>query len=257
MHRFYFYYLKLCDIIFCLFLSSLERKVRTNLNLTFDKVKTVKLTSETTSTATITTTNEIFNFFSDDEDEEFEKDNVLFETEDNFDELFWDVECVNRSLDENFFSAQVQKVNRNMSTIQTPINIFKQDLAVNMTAYWSQALDEQFRANYDKDSELFWQYFCSSLGIFRRYPGAHWTIKPKDDFFDCRLQSWYIMAAASPKDALIMLDVSGSMTGLRLEIGKKLIEFILDTFTDNDFFNIITYSNTVCHFFEIKLKKYF
>ena len=175
----------------------------------------------------------------------FDYDSFLNEPEETFDDLFWDIECINRTYDENFRSAQIQKVNRNISTIQTPINIFKQDLAINMTAYWSQALDEQFKANYAKDQELFWQYFCSSLGLFRRYPGAHWTIKPRDDFFDCRLQSWYMMAAASPKDAIIMLDVSGSMTGLRLEIGKKLIDFILDTFTDNDFFNIITYSNTV------------
>lgn len=56
------------------------------------------------------------------------------------------------------------------------------------------------------------------------------------------------MAAASPKDVIILLDNSGSMTGLRLEIGKKLIEFILDTFTDNDFFNILTFSNSVKYF---------
>ena len=49
----------------------------------------------------------------------------------------------------------------------------------------------------------------------------------------------------SAKDVLILLDTSGSMTGIRLEIGKKLIEFLFDTFTDNDFFNIITYSDEV------------
>lgn len=51
------------------------------------------------------------------------------------------------------------------------------------------------------------------------------------------------MAAASPKDVILLLDTSGSMTGLRLEIGKKLIEFILDTLSDNDFFNVLTFSN--------------
>ncbi len=125
-----------------------------------------------------------------------------------------------------------------------PTNVYKQDLEINMTAYWSESsLDEEFQKNYDEDSELFWQYFCSSNGMFRRYPAAYWGVPAKNDFFDCRLQSWYIMAAASPKDVLILLDISGSMTGLRLEIGRRLIESIMDTLSDNDFFNIITFSS--------------
>jgi hypothetical protein len=136
-------------------------------------------------------------------------------------------------------------VNRNQSTVHVPTNVYKQHIAINTTAYWSKALDQKFRDNSDVDSDLFWQYFCSTEGLFRRYPGAYWMLPIKSDFFDCRLQSWYIMAAASSKDVIILLDVSGSMTGLRLEIGKKLVEFLLDTFTDNDFFNVLTFSNSV------------
>jgi voltage-dependent calcium channel alpha-2/delta-3 len=74
----------------------------------------------------------------------------------------------------------------------------------------------------------------------------------REDFFDCRLQSWYIIAAASPKDVIILMDSSGSMTGLRLEIAKKLIESIMDTLSDNDFFNILTYSNTVNYLMDLR-----
>ena len=123
---------------------------------------------------------------------------------------------------------------------------------INITAYWTETLNDQFRKNYDEDNELFWQYFCSSHGLLRRYPGALWTVPHREDFFDCRLQSWYIMAAASPKDVLILMDSSGSMTGLRLEIAKKLIESIMDTLSDNDFFNILTYSNTVNYLMNLK-----
>jgi hypothetical protein len=157
---------------------------------------------------------------------------------------FWNITCINRTFDENFKNLQ-KGVNRNQSTVHVPTNVFKQDITINMTAYWTEALNEQFKINYDNDNELFWQYFCSSNGLFRRYPGAYWTVPAMEDFFDCRLQSWYIMAAASPKDVLILLDRSGSMTGLRLEIAKKLIEAIMDTLSDNDFFNIFTFSNTV------------
>jgi len=49
----------------------------------------------------------------------------------------------------------------------------------------------------------------------------------------------YIRAAACPKDVVILLDVSGSMKGLRIEIAKATVEKILDTLTDDDFFNVI------------------
>jgi voltage-dependent calcium channel alpha-2/delta-3 len=124
---------------------------------------------------------------------------------------------------------------------------------INMTAYWTEDLDKAFKTNYDLDNELYWQYFCSSNGLYRLYPGAYWTVPHDQDFFDCRLQSWYVMAAASPKDVIILLDRSGSMTGLRLEIAKKLIEAIMDTLTDNDFFNVFTFSNTVSFSFFYKL----
>ncbi len=53
----------------------------------------------------------------------------------------------------------------------------------------------------------------------------------------------YIQAATSPKDIVILLDASGSMTGQRMEIAKATVEKILDTLSDDDFFNIIW----VCH----------
>ncbi len=157
---------------------------------------------------------------------------------------YWNVSCINRTFDETF--RMVPKgVNRNLSTIHVPTNVYKKESAINMIAYWTEALNEQFKKNYDEDPEIFWQYFCSSNGLFRRYPAAYWTVPANEDFFDCRLQSWYTMAASSPKDVLILMDRSGSMTGLRLQIAKKLIGAIMDTLSDNDFFNILTFSDNV------------
>lgn len=106
---------------------------------------------------------------------------------------------------------------------------------------WSQELDSIFISNYQKDPTLSWQFFGSSLGFMRQFPGtsshlsssffermkeinilfrfvfslfalgsaSKWDQSPVD-LFDCRLRPWYIEAAASPKDMVILVDISGA-----------------------------------------------
>ena len=42
---------------------------------------------------------------------------------------------------------------------------------------------------------------------------------------------------------VILLDSSGSMKGLRMEIAKATVEKIVDTLSDDDFFNVIKVSS--------------
>lgn len=77
-------------------------------------------------------------------------------------------------------------------------------------------------------------YICDPPKGIKWKPDEHGVIA-----FDCRNRKWYIQAATSPKDVVILVDVSGSMKGLRLTIARQTVSSILDTLGDDDFFNII------------------
>lgn len=120
------------------------------------------------------------------------------------------------------------------------------DKEILLTANWSYNLNQAFIDNYDHDPELTWQYFCSQTGLYRVWPGHIWEYPEGDteelDLFDCRVQNWYIRATSSPRDVIILIDASGSMTGLKKSIAIQTVETILDTLSDDDFVQIIKVS---------------
>ncbi|KAA0724426.1 Voltage-dependent calcium channel subunit alpha-2/delta-4 [Triplophysa tibetana] len=133
-----------------------------------------------------------------------------------------------------------------MSDIQVPTNVYNKDPDILNGVYMSEALNDVFISNFQKDPTLTWQYFGSSAGFFRLYPGIKWTPDSNGVVsFDCRNRNWYIQAATSPKDIVIVVDVSGSMKGLKMTIAKHTINTILDTLGENDFVNVIAYSDYI------------
>ncbi|KAM9529340.1 voltage-dependent calcium channel subunit alpha-2/delta-4-like isoform 2-T2 [Salvelinus alpinus] len=137
-------------------------------------------------------------------------------------------------------------VNTMQSDVQVPTNVYNKDAYILNGIYWSEALNDVFMNNFQKDPTLTWQYFGSSSGFFRIYPGIKWT--PDSNgvaAFDCRNRNWYIQAATSPKDIIIVVDISGSMKGLKMTIAKHTINTILDTLGENDFVNVIAYTDYV------------
>uniref|UniRef100_A0A8C7QLX5 VWFA domain-containing protein n=1 Tax=Oncorhynchus mykiss TaxID=8022 RepID=A0A8C7QLX5_ONCMY len=134
-------------------------------------------------------------------------------------------------------------VNTMQSDVQVPTNVYNKDPYILNGIYMSEALNDVFANNFKKDPTLTWQYFGSSSGFFRIYPGIKWT--PDSNgvaAFDCRNRNWYIQAATSPKDIIIVVDISGSMKGLKMTIAKHTINTILDTLGENDFVNVIAVS---------------
>ncbi|CAF3971477.1 unnamed protein product [Adineta steineri] len=140
-------------------------------------------------------------------------------------------------------------VNITHSTVHVPTIIYNLNKEILLTANWSYNLNQAFIDNYNQDPELTWQYFCSQTGLYRVWPGHKWEYPEDDidelDLFDCRVQNWYIRATSSPRDVIILIDASGSMTGLKRSIAIQTVETILDTLSDDDFVQILKFNDSV------------
>ncbi|XP_071491299.1 voltage-dependent calcium channel subunit alpha-2/delta-3-like isoform X1 [Diadema antillarum] len=135
-------------------------------------------------------------------------------------------------------------INITISTVQVPTNVFNQGAGILNSIEATETLNEVYLDNYQHDPTLTWQYFGSKTGYFRVYPGYKWPLNHQNlDLYDCRVRGWYVEGATSSKDVVILVDVSGSMTGLYVEIAKYAIKKILDTFGDNDFVNVISFND--------------
>jgi len=134
-------------------------------------------------------------------------------------------------------------VNTSSSSVHVPTNVFDGEPKVINAIEWSKKLDDIFRDNYERDPSLSWQYFGSSTGFLRQYPAIKWlTYEDDPDMYDARMRDWYIKSAASAKDVVILLDTSGSMTGLRKEIAKHVVLNIMETLGEDDFLTVLTFS---------------
>ena len=86
-----------------------------------------------------------------------------------------------------------------------------------------QDLDEEF------GPRLPWQYFGSQSGYHRQFPGAKRT-----NDYDPRVRPWYTGASSGPKDVVLVLDTSGSMTEAgRLDLMKQAAAAVLSSMVWN------------------------
>lgn len=89
---------------------------------------------------------------------------------------------------------------------------------------------------------LQWKSNSTSIWEASKWPNDN-SDRHNPDIYDCRTRPWYTAAANSPKNIVILQDVSGSMTGLRREIAKHVIYTILDTLTDNDYVSVLNFTD--------------
>lgn len=170
-------------------------------------------------------------------------ESTIKETEKDDDDEEWVVEPREIKLKANprFLNLPV---NTSLSSVLVYTNVYDRAPEVIKAVKWSEALNNIFIDNYGKDPTLSWQYFSSSTGFLRQFPAAKWEMHPVD-LYDGRLRSWYIGAANSPKDIIVLVDNSGSMTGQRRDIAKHVVDNILETLGPNDYVNVLTFNETV------------
>uniref|UniRef100_A0A914XU51 VWFA domain-containing protein n=1 Tax=Plectus sambesii TaxID=2011161 RepID=A0A914XU51_9BILA len=152
-------------------------------------------------------------------------------------------EVFNYTANANFYG---KKTSSAASAVHVPTPQYNRDADLLRKIEWSR-IDELYRANRQATRDLSFQLFCSESSFMRYYPATPWVWDNPDpqnplDLFDCRSTEWYINGATLSKNVMIMLDMSGSMLGQRFEIAKQTIESVLETLSDNDFFNIMPFS---------------
>uniref|UniRef100_A0A3B3BJA9 VWFA domain-containing protein n=1 Tax=Oryzias melastigma TaxID=30732 RepID=A0A3B3BJA9_ORYME len=144
--------------------------------------------------------------------------------------------------DENF----KRTVSFNTTAVHIPTDIYEGSTIILNELNWTDALEDVFRKNREEDPSLLWQVFGSATGLARYYPASPWTdtssSPDKIDLYDVRRRPWYIQGAASPKDMLILVDASGSVSGLTLKLIKTSVHKMLETLSDDDFVNVVSVS---------------
>ncbi|CAH3045967.1 unnamed protein product [Pocillopora meandrina] len=136
------------------------------------------------------------------------------------------------------------EISFNRSVIHVPTDVFDGASKIVNGIEWTSALESVFEGNRHEDPSLSWQYFGSDEGFMRTYPARHWDITNENnvDLFDARKRPWYIQGATSPKNIIILIDASGSMHGVPMRIAKLSAQNLIDTFGDNDFFNVVYFN---------------
>uniref|UniRef100_A0A3B5BDV9 Voltage-dependent calcium channel subunit alpha-2/delta-1-like n=1 Tax=Stegastes partitus TaxID=144197 RepID=A0A3B5BDV9_9TELE len=141
-----------------------------------------------------------------------------------------------------------RNVSYNTTAVHIPTDIYNGSTIILNELNWTEALEDVFRKNKEEDPSLLWQVFGSATGLARYYPASPWTvtsdIPDKIDLYDVRRRPWYIQGAASPKDMLILVDASGSVSGLNLKLIKSSVNNMLETLSDDDYVNVVYFNET-------------
>ncbi|KAL0963013.1 hypothetical protein UPYG_G00348400 [Umbra pygmaea] len=139
-------------------------------------------------------------------------------------------------------------ISYNTTAVHIPTDIYEGSTIMLNELNWTIALEDVFRKNKEDDPTLLWQVFGSATGLARYFPASPWMDSRKTpnkiDLYDVRRRPWYIQGAASPKDMLILMDSSGSVSGLTSNLIRSSVNKMLETLSDDDYVNVIYFNKT-------------
>ncbi|GBG27566.1 Voltage-dependent calcium channel subunit alpha-2/delta-2 [Hondaea fermentalgiana] len=97
-----------------------------------------------------------------------------------------------------------------------------------MAGYITSTYRRTAAKEYNDDGRIAFQYFGSqSTGAMVQWPATEFCSYD----FDARQRPWYASAASGQKDVVLVIDVSGSMTGTRIALARDAVKAVLRTFT--------------------------
>lgn len=85
----------------------------------------------------------------------------------------------------------------------------------------------------------YWMYGDQASGLLGIWPGA----ESCNEKYDPRFRPWYSAAVSGPKDVVVVIDTSGSMSNMgRMQIAIDAVTKVLDTLVDNDYATVVRFS---------------
>uniref|UniRef100_A0A3Q2Q9Q3 Calcium channel, voltage-dependent, alpha 2/delta subunit 1a n=1 Tax=Fundulus heteroclitus TaxID=8078 RepID=A0A3Q2Q9Q3_FUNHE len=125
-------------------------------------------------------------------------------------------------------------VSYNTTAVHIPTDIYEGSTIILNELNWTDALEDVFRKNKEDDPSLLWQVFGSATGLARYYPASPWIDKrnspDKIDLYDVRRKSHFMCCR------------SGSVSGLTLKLIKTSVSKMLETLSDDDFVNVVSFN---------------
>ncbi len=95
--------------------------------------------------------------------------------------------------------------------------------------------DTDYWSNYNVTPS--WTYFGAHNGMFRQIPASH---REECGSYDPRRRPWFVAASSGPKDLVLILDVSGSMS----DYGR--LRLMKDAATTGEVFVALATSKLLC-----------
>ena len=106
---------------------------------------------------------------------------------------------------------------------------------------WTRDLNEDFVANRARDTQILrWQQIGTPTGFYRIYPGV-----PQQTCYayDPRVRPWYVAATSGPKDVILVIDVSGSMSSNnRIGLARDAAITVINTLTNSDYVAVVLFN---------------